>query len=78
MLNLAIGLLDNLVYFVAVLLSKLVDVLESSIKVLASTGDPSDVRVGDFFDVVDCLVGVRGGLLQLLGSFVVFLLSSVG
>jgi hypothetical protein len=54
----------------AVLLPNSVNVLESSVHVSSSTGDKSGIVVSLAPEGLESLVGLRGGLLELVGSAV--------
>jgi hypothetical protein len=54
----------------AVLLPDSVNVLESSVHVSSSTGDKSGIVVSLAPEGLESLVGLRGGLLELVGSAV--------
>jgi hypothetical protein len=78
LLELAVGLSDDLVDIILVVLTKSVKVLEGSVDVLATAGDPSDVRVGELLDVVDGVVGIGSVCLDLVAHVVVVESSILG
>ena len=74
-LELLVGIIDELVGLILVVLSNLLPILEGSIDVGSATRDPANVGVGVLLDVVHSLVGIGCLLLKLLCGGVILLLS---